>query len=137
MVYILALIGMICWGISPLFAKSGLEKLRPITGLSLRTFIAASVLLLWTMLSGGLRELRAVPGRAVILILIEALMAMIAGDLAYYAALKNGNASIVMIIMACSPVVTILCSVLFLGERPSLETLIGACLVVIGLILVV
>ncbi|NLM84747.1 MAG: EamA family transporter [Clostridiales bacterium] len=137
MVYFLALIGMICWGISPLFAKSGLERLRPITGLSLRTFIAASVLFLWTMLTGGMQELRATPPRAVLLILIEALMAMIVGDLAYYAALKDGNASIVMIIMACSPVVTILCSVLFLGERPSLSTLIGACLVVVGLILVV
>lgn len=137
MVYILALIGMICWGISPLFAKSGLESLHPITGLSLRTFFAALILLLWTMLSGGLQELRTVPFRAILLIFAEAIMAMLIGDLAYFAALKNGNASIVMLIMACSPVVTILCSVLFLGERPSITTLIGACLTVIGLILIV
>lgn len=137
MVYFLALVGMICWGISPLFAKSGLERLSPAAGLSLRTFFAALALLLWSVFTGGVRQLQSVPPRTFLLIFAEAMTAMIVGDLAYFAALKYGSASVVMLIMSCSPVVTILCEVLFLGARPSLTTLIGACLVVVGLILVV
>ena len=34
MVYILALLGMLCWGISPIFAKIGLENVSPLIGLS-------------------------------------------------------------------------------------------------------
>jgi len=137
MVYFLALLGMICWGVSPLFAKSGLERLSPTTGLSVRTFFAALALLLWSVVSGGVRQFMEVPPRALLLIFAEAMTAMIIGDLCYFAALKYGSASIVMLIMACSPVVTILCEVLFMGVKPSLTTLIGACLVVVGLILVI
>jgi transporter family protein len=136
MVYFFAFIGMICWGASPLFAKLGLKDLSPLVGLSVRTFFTAGVIFLWMVLSGEIVALKSIPSRTALLLIVEAVLATMIGDLAYFAALKNGSASIVMIIMACSPVVTILCSVLFLHEHLTFVNLLGACLTIIGLILI-
>ena len=137
MVYFYAIIGMICWGISPLFAKSGLKGIDPIVGLSIRSFFTAAAIMLWMFLSGGITELRGIPGKTLLLLVAEAILATIIGDLAYFAALKFGSPSVVMIIMACSPVVTILCSVFFMHEHLTYKTLLGAGLTIIGLILVI
>ena len=137
MVYFFAIIGMICWGISPIFAKLGLKDLNPIAGLSVRTFFTAAVIFLWMVISGSISELKSIPPKTVLLLIIEAVLATMIGDWAYFAALKQGSASIVMIIMACSPLVTILCSLLLFHERLALTNIIGACLVIVGLILVI
>ena len=115
----------------------GLKDLNPFVGLSIRTFFTAVVIFLWMALSGSITELRQIPPKTLLLLVIEALMATLIGDLAYFAALKQGSASIVMLIMACSPVVTILCSVIFLHERLSLLNILGGCLAIVGLILIV
>ena len=107
MFYVLALIGMVCWGIAPIFAKTGLRGINPLVGLSVRTFFTAAVLLVWLIIGGYMTELKAVSQRAIILLIAEAVFAMLIGDLAYFSALKHGSASIVMLIMACSPLVTI------------------------------
>ena len=115
MVYLLALIGMICWGISPLFAKVGLKDINPLVGLSIRTLFTAVVIIIWMILNGSIVELKTIPVKTVLVLVIEAILATLLGDLAYFGALKHGSASIVMLIMACSPLVTILCSVFFLN----------------------
>ena len=137
MVYVFAFIGMICWGVSPLFAKVGLRNINPLIGLSIRTFFTAAVIFIWMLISGKIVELANVSSRAFIFLIVEALLATLIGDLAYFAALKQGSASIVMLIMACSPVVTILFSILFLHDTLTITNLIGGCLVMIGLILVI
>ncbi len=137
MVYIFAFIGMLCWGVSPLFAKMGLRNMNPLLGLSIRTFFTASVLFFWMLVSGKAAEIASIPPKTIILLVVEAMLATLIGDLAYFAALKQGSASIVMLIMACSPVVTIICSILFLHETLTLTNLIGGCLVIVGLILVI
>ena len=51
----LAFLAMICWGISPLFGKLGLIKVRSITALSIRTLFAATLILGWNMYFGALK----------------------------------------------------------------------------------
>jgi transporter family protein len=137
MVFFFAIVGMICWGISPIFAKLGLKDLDPLTGLAVRTFFTAAVILLWMLLSGSLAVLKNITSRTLVLLIVEALLATMIGDLAYFAALKHGSASIVMVIMACSPVVTVLCSVFFMHEHLTFRNLLGACLTIIGLIILI
>ena len=137
MVIFLALFGMICWGIAPVFAKVALKNIDPVAGLALRTIFAASVVSGWVILSGSFSKVCSIPASAWWLIGIEALLATLVGDLAYYAALKKGDVSLVTIIMSSSPLITILCAVLFLGEQITLMRLIGAALVIAGIILIV
>lgn len=137
MVVFLALFGMICWGIAPVFAKAALKEINPAAGLVLRTIFAANVVSCWVILSGSFSNVSKIPVGTWWLIGTEALLATLVGDLAYYAALKKGDVSLVTIIMSSSPLITILCSVLFLGEQMTLIRVIGAGLVIVGIILIV
>jgi transporter family protein len=137
MVFLLALFGMVCWGIAPIFAKVGLKNVDPLAGLMLRTIFASSIVCVWLIISGSFSKVTSIPANSWVLIAVEALLATLVGDLAYYAAIKKGDVAMVTIIMSSSPIITILCSVLFLGESISLMRALGACLVMLGIILVI
>lgn len=137
MVLILSLLGMVCWGIAPIFAKIGLKNVDPFSGLMLRTIMASSVVCSWVIFSGSFTKVSSIPAISWWFIAIEALLATLVGDLAYYAAIKKGDVSLVTIIMSSSPLVTILFTVLFLGEQITLLRIVGAGLVIIGIVLIV
>lgn len=136
-VFLLSLFGMICWGIAPIFAKMALKNLNPAVGLVFRTLFAASVIACWSLGSGSLRQIKGVSINTWILIAIEAVLATLIGDLAYFAAIKKGDVSLVTIIMSSSPLVTLIFACIFLGEKITLTRIIGAILVVIGVILII
>lgn len=135
-VFLLALFGMVCWGIAPIFAKIGLSNISPLPGLAVRTFFAAGMVASWVICSGSLSQVKSVTVNSWILIGIEAILATLVGDLAYYAAIKKGDVSFVTIIMSSSPLITILCSAVFLGEQITLARLAGSCLILLGIILI-
>lgn len=137
MVYVFAIIGMICWGVSPIFAKLGLRQLPPLVGLSIRTLFTTIVIFIWMFFNGSIVELRTIPAKTIMYLVAEAFLATLIGDLAYFAALKQGSPSIVMLIMACSPLVTILCSMIFLNDKLSFVNSIGAGLIIIGIFLLI
>lgn len=61
MVYWLAIIGMICWGIAPIFAKMGLGHVNPMAALVLRTLMAAGMVTAWVGVSGSLGQVNQIP----------------------------------------------------------------------------
>ncbi len=132
----LAFMAMICWGISPLFGKLGLIKVHSITALSIRTLFAATLILGWNMYFGGFKDFQTIPLKNFIFILLEALLATLVGDLTYFMALKRCNINQVNLIMSSSPIVTMLASYAFLKERATCYQVIGALLIISGLILV-
>lgn len=138
MVFLYAFVAMICWGLAPLFGKLGLYRVDPVTALSLRTIMAATIVLGWIIGSRGLSHFSfsQIPPLFWVFIGIEAILATLLGDLAYFAAIKWGNINYVTLIMACSPLVTILCSYLFLGEVVTHSQLLGAFFITIGLAII-
>jgi transporter family protein len=137
MVYFLAIFGMICWGIAPIFAKIGLNNANPMAALVLRTLMAAGMVTAWIAVSGSLGQVKQIPFNSWILLGIEAILATLIGDLAYYAAIKRGEVSVVTVIMASSPLVTMICAIIFLGEQITTFRLIGATFIILGIILIV
>ena len=137
MVIWLALLGMICWGIAPIFAKLGLQNVSPATGLVLRTMIAVVLVSSWMCVSGGISQLKQISFQASILIAVEAILATVLGDLAYFAAIKNGNVSIITLIMAASPLITMICAAMFLGEPITAWKCLGAGYIIMGIILII
>lgn len=135
MVFWLAVFGMICWGIAPLFAKVGLKNVSPVYGLALRTLLAAILVGSWVGVSGNLATFKTIPAISWLLIGIEAVLATLVGDWAYYAAIKHGDVSMVSVVMASSPLVTMLCASMFLGEHITLLRVVGACLIVLGILM--
>lgn len=136
MVVLLAILGMICWGIAPIFAKIGLSNINPMAGLAIRTMFAAGIMVSWVIIGGLFSEVRSIPLHTWIFIAMEAVLATLVGDYAYYTAIKHGDVSLVTIIMSTSPLVTILCAVIFLGEQITLLRIAGAVLVVAGIVLI-
>lgn len=136
MAFLLALFGTLCWGVAPVFGKLGLARVDPLTGLSLRTLIAASLVFLWVITGGRLGELREVPPAAWVLLGIEAMLATLVGDLAYYAALKRGSASEVTLVMSAAPLVNIWVAYAILGEPLTSYKILGTILIISGVVLI-
>lgn len=135
MVILFAFIGMLCWGITPLFVKLGLKGVDPHIGLAIRTATTTIILTGWMLCDGSFSKLATVSSAAVIFLIIEAVIATFIGDLAYFAAIKNGEVSLVAIILSCSPLVTMLLSMIFLKEAITGTRIIGAFLIIAGIFL--
>ncbi|MCL6611619.1 MAG: EamA family transporter [Peptococcaceae bacterium] len=133
MVFLYAVLGMLCWGLAPLFGKLGLYKASPVTALCLRTIIAATLVTGWLIGSREYNQLFKLPVLFWIFIGIEAILATLLGDLAYFAALKKGNINDVTLILSCSPLVTMLLSCVFFGEKITNIQMIGAFFITVGL----
>lgn len=142
MVFWIAIFGMICWGIAPIFAKIGLSNINPLPGLIIRTFISFFLVLGFMGFRGLigydkiLNQILEIPMKTWFLIAIEALLATLVGDLAYYAAIKKGNVSVVTVIMSSSPLVTMLVSTIFLREELTITKIMGVMLVIAGIMFI-
>ncbi len=136
MVLFYAFLGMVCWGLAPIFGKIGLSGVSPVTALTLRTLIAAAFVLGWVISTASYTELGKVPAMLWFFIAVEALLATLLGDLAYFVALKYGNVNVVTIVMSCAPLVTILINYLCLGNTATSWQIIGSLLITVGLLLV-
>ncbi|ACV64670.1 protein of unknown function DUF6 transmembrane [Desulfofarcimen acetoxidans DSM 771] len=140
MVFLYAFLGMLCWGLAPLFGKLGLFRIDPVTALCIRTLMAATLVLGWLVgfwkYNQFFSQVFAVPPLFWAFIAIEAVLATLVGDLAYFAALKWGNINYVTLIMACSPLVTMFLSYIFLSEPVTGAQLIGAVFIITGLIFI-
>lgn len=137
MVFLLSLVGTICWGIAPIFVKMGLANLNPAVGLLVRTIITAGLIFSWMCIDGSITQFRNVSMAAIIILAIEAVLATFIGDLSYFAAIKKGSVAMVTTIMASAPLITIIFSVLFLGEVMTIKRFLGTCFVILGIILAV
>lgn len=125
---------MLCWGIAPIFGKLGLYQVEPAAVLCLRTLMAATLVLGYLAGTKTFFQLGQIPLGLWFFIGAEAILATLVGDLAYFAALKYGNINNVTLIMSTSPLVTIILSAIFLGESITKFQLVGALMIVGGLI---
>lgn len=132
----MALVGAICWGMAPLFGKVGLRGVNPMVGLVARTMITAVFVLGLACRNGCGSSLMQIPGKRWFYLAIEAFLATFAGDLAYYAAIKYGAIGKTSLVLAVSPLITLAVGWLFLNEVLSSLQIIGAALVIMGLVLV-
>lgn len=133
---VVGLIGAICWGIAPVFGKLGLENVHPMDGLAARTAITLAFILIWLFATGGMMRLREISGVSWFHLGIEAFLATLAGDLAYYAALKWGSVGMAAVTLSAAPIITISFARIMLGEAMSFVQVAGVVLVTVGIVLV-
>jgi len=128
----LALVASLLWGVAPVFGKAGLGSTDPNTALLVRTLGIALVLTVYALGTGGFARLATIGWRPAGFILAEGILASLAGHLAFYYALKLGEAGRVVPIAASYPLVTVLIAMVFLGEAVTWQKLAGTLLVVAG-----
>ena len=133
-----ALATAVCWGVGSMMEKKGfkLGGLSPVMGTALRTAVSLLVLSVVSYPFWG--ELKKAGVASISLIAIGGgVVSGALGIMALYAALKNGNLSVVMAIAFCvAPVVGLILGWVFLHERISLIQFVGVVLCISGAALV-
>ncbi|CEP66254.1 Drug/metabolite transporter [Moorella glycerini] len=131
-----ALLGALCWGIAPLFGKVALLDVSAAAGLIARTFLAGGLVAPWVIYRGGLGYLLSIPLKSWCFLTAEAFFTAVAGDLAYYSALKHGQPAEVNLIISISPFITLILSALIFAEEISWNKLLGGLFICLGVFLV-
>lgn len=134
--FFFAVLTSLIWGFAPAFEKLGLTgRIDPFLGVVIRTIPIAVISLAGLVLMGRAGSLSTVDARSALFIMAGGLIAGLLGQLAFYSALKTGQASVVVPIAATYPLVAFLVSMIFLGESFTWHKAIGICLVVGGVIM--
>lgn len=135
--FIFVLVAALFWGIAPIFGKLGLAKPDPTVALVFRSFVVSLILLIWAVVTTNIGQVVSLAiSKSGMLIAAEGIMASLLAQLAYYYVLKSGDVSKVVPVTSSFPLVAMILAVLVLGEKLSLTRVIGALLILEGIILI-
>ena len=130
-----ALLAAVFAALTAIFAKLGVNDLPSDFATLLRTLVVIAVLVVLVTATGQWRPISSIPARAALFLALSGL-ATGASWLAYFRALKLGDAARVAPIDKLSVVMVAIFAAVFLGESLKLVNWIGIALVGLGAILV-
>lgn len=132
---LLLFLSVLLWGTTPLFEKLALRGASPLAVLLVRTaFIATSVAGV-AAATGQLGQVLRMDARTLLFTLLSGLTGGVLGLTVYFYALQRGQASVVVPLTSTYPLVTVVLSVLVLGERVTATNALGAAFIVAGVML--
>ncbi|OGZ70271.1 MAG: hypothetical protein A2904_01245 [Candidatus Staskawiczbacteria bacterium RIFCSPLOWO2_01_FULL_33_9] len=123
-------------GLVAIFGKIGLKNVDSTLATTVRSFVMALFLFLVSLTLGKFNLIGTIKNKVLFFIVLSG----IAGALSwlfYFFALKTGIASGVAAIDRLSVVFVVIFAILFLGEKLSWQTAIGALLITIGAVIMV
>jgi transporter family protein len=132
---IFALITAFLFGLAPIFGKLGLEGINPVFALCIRSFIISGIMLGFLLINNDLIHLADINRTSWILIALEGICAALLGQLFYYYALKSGEASVIVPLLATFPLFTFIIASLFLGDKVTLSKVGGILSIILGVVL--
>lgn len=116
------------WGIAHVLIKRGFAHLSPLQSYVLDTFVALFIWLPYGFFAGGkLTDITP--------LLLGVFLFLGITSAGYYYIVEKGPVSIVIPIFSASPIVTVLLSYVFLGERLTLVQLIAIAATILGVII--
>ena len=129
-----ALLASLCWGVAPLFEKTGLRDLSdPAFGVIIRSIgVLVGLLFLAPLMRGLPGRFSDLTPRTWFCLMMGGLLASIVGQACFYRALKLGDVSRVVPVGASYPVIACLLGILFLREPLTAPKTLGILLVVAG-----
>jgi len=133
--FILWLITLFCWGISPTIEKVGLRKIEPLTGLFIRTLAALLGITLAILLTSSFQTLKTVGKRDILYLSLSGITAGFLGMYFYFSLLKIHQASQIVPLTATYPLVATFLAILFLKEPLSLNKILGSFFIALGIYL--
>ncbi len=134
---ILALITAMAWGIGGFFEKKGLHAggLSPQVGITIRTAVA--LVILGAVSYPNWKSIPQAGTKSLLLMIVGGgVIAGSVGMLSFYAALRGASSlAQVMPIAFTSPLFSALMSVLFGGEKLTVQTMVGSVLTLAGIVI--
>jgi transporter family protein len=129
----LAVMTAVIWGIVPLFEKTGLSKLTPLTGLFYRCFGVVLGLVLLGIFFVKPAEIKSADFKSVCFLIIAGFLASVAAQVLFYNALKVGEVSRTTLVAGSYPLITFILGILIFGESVTPFKILGAAAVIMGL----
>lgn len=134
--FLFALLTSLIWGFAPALEKMGLRgSIDPYLGVVIRTIPIAVIALSGLVIMGRTADVANVDLKSAFFVASGGFVAGLIGQIAFYSALKSGEASVVVPVAATYPLVALIVSILFLGEALTWSKAVGAVLVVSGVVL--
>lgn len=130
-----ALLAAFLWGLAPVFEKLGLIKISPLSGLTIRTTAITIILLIIVFLANSGKEIVNVDFKTFVYLVVSGIIAGLLGMWSYFKALKYWESSRVVPIVGAYPLFAFILSLILLGEKITLQKVIGVILIVSGVVL--
>ena len=134
---LLALATSFFWAVGTVILTPASQHLGPILGNSIRQLGAGVLFLIVMPKVTAWRELRALSGRELVMLLVAGAAGYGFGSYLYMFALMRVGASITAVLSATSPLFSTPLSILLLGEKASRRVLIGTAFIMAGVWLVI
>lgn len=134
--FYLAITTAVLWGITPIVEKMGLAKVEPLAGVLIRSFgVIVGMTILASFNTNLLKMALKADLKTILFLMAGGIMASILGQILFYSALKQGEASKLVPIAGMYPLVSFILGLVFLGETFTLSKGFGMVLVVLGVFL--
>jgi len=134
--FLFAILTSVIWGFAPAFEKMGLRgRIDPYVGVVIRTIPIAVIGAAGLFFMGRVKEIAAADSKSILFVIAGGFLAGFLGQVAFYTALKSGEASTVVPVAATYPLVALIISILFLGEAFTWQKLAGIGMIVLGVML--
>jgi transporter family protein len=133
---IFALLAAFFFGLAPIFGKLGLDGVNPVLALCIRSFVMTGIMLVWLLINTDINPITNVSPKAWGLIALEGICAALVGQLFYYIALKSGDPSIVVPLIATFPLFTFIIATIFLGDKITITKVGGLAFILMGIFMI-
>ena len=122
--------------LTSILAKIGIEGVNSNLATAIRTFVVLAIAWLMVFVTHEQGGITAIPKKSWIFLILSGL-ATGASWLCYYRALQTGDASKVVPVDKMSVVITLVLAFIFLHEKVSVKSLVGALLLTAGTLVMV
>lgn len=129
-----ALGAAISWTVSALFYRKALEEASPISANIIRLTLTGSILLLLLVFLGKLTVLTTLPLELVLLASASGMIGLGLGDTLYFMSLKWIGVARAVPLTCIYPLFSVLWAVFLVGERITLAVVLGAVVIVLGIL---
>ncbi|MDE5861212.1 MAG: EamA family transporter [Ruminococcus sp.] len=134
--FIFAILSAVFASLTSIFAKIGIDGVNSNLATALRTVVVLAMAWVMVFITGNQNGITEISKKSWIFLIISGLSTGVSW-LCYYKALQTGKASKVVPIDKMSVVITLILAVLFLGEKLTVKSVLGAILITIGTLIMV
>lgn len=127
-----SIIAALIWGVVPAIEKAGLSNAYPVAGLFYRSVGVVFGMVMVPFIV-GISRIRQVDARSAALLALGGFLASFLAQVAFYTALKSGEASRVVPISGSYQLIAFVVGILALGETVTPAKLAGVALILAGI----
>jgi drug/metabolite transporter (DMT)-like permease len=128
-----AVVASLAWAVSTVMMKTPLQEIEPLTAQAVRLPLASALLFLTPWTRGASAALRAA-GRGPLLRMAVLSVVTAASSVLFVASLKYAGVAVGSVLSSTAPLFALPLGVVFLGERASAWTALGAVVAVAGVV---